>query len=276
MRTRTFVKQEFLNPNPITNNNMNPIMQRSISLFILISFLGFLSNSLPAQSRISGIVQDAEGVGIERANVLLLNTDSTFVRGGAAGEQGRFRFDRIKVGSYLIKASYVGHPDVYTPVFDVVSNKDVELDPISLIGGITLDGGTVTRTRPLYVPKIDRLVINITSSVIFKGTTVLDVLEGTQGIFIDRQNNRISLMGKDGVNVMENGKLRYMPVSALLQYLNGISSDNVERIELITTPPAKFDAEGDAGYINIVLKKRPDEGLNGCLLYTSPSPRDRG
>lgn len=244
---------------------MNPIMQKSISLFILISFLGFLSNSLPAQSRISGIVQNAEGAGIEGANVLLLNTDSTFVRGGVAGEQGRFRFDRIKVGSYLIKASYVGHPEMYTSVFDVVSNNEVELDPISLIGGITLDGGTVTRTRPLYVPKIDRLVINIASSVIFKGTTVLDVLEGTQGIFIDRQNNRISLMGKDGVNVMENGRLRYMPVSALLQYLNGISSDNVERIELITTPPAKFDAEGDAGYINIVLKKRPDEGLNGSF-----------
>ena len=88
-------------------------------------------------------------------------------------------------------------------------------------------------------------------------------MERTPGVILDRQNNSLSMLGKDGVNVMINGKMTYMPTSALVQFLNGMSSDNVKSIELITTPPSKYDAEGNSGYINI------------CLLYTSPSPRDR-
>lgn len=241
-------------------------MQRSISLFILISFLGFLSNSLPAQSRISGIVQDTEEVGMDLTNVLLLNsTDSAFIRGAITDDQGRFQFERIKAGSYLIRVSRIGYNNLHTSAFDVSSGKDVTLDAISFTEGITLRIIDVIERPPLYTPKIDRLVINVSSSIVFSGTTALDILERSPGIVVDRQNNRISIQGKDGVNVMENGKLRYMPVSALLQYLNGISSDNIATIELITTPPAKFDAEGDAGYINIVLKKSPDEGLNGSF-----------
>ncbi len=77
------------------------------------------------------------------------------------------------------------------------------------------------------------------------------------------------MLGKDGVNVMINGKMTYMPTSALVQFLNGMSSDNVKSIELITTPPSKYDAEGNSGYINIELKKRLDEGVNGNLSATN-------
>ena len=77
------------------------------------------------------------------------------------------------------------------------------------------------------------------------------------------------MLGKDGVNVMINGKMTYMPTSALVQFLNGMSSDNVKSIELITTPPSKYDAEGHSGYINIELKKRIVEGVNGNLSATN-------
>ena len=97
----------------------------------------------------------------------------------------------------------------------------------------------------------------------------MDILERTPGVILDRQNNSLSMLGKDGVNVMINGKMTYMPTSALVQFLNGMSSDNVKSIELITTPPAKYDAEGNSGYINIELKKRLDEGVNGNLSATN-------
>src|SRR5690606_24141719 len=71
-----------------------------------------------------------------------------------------------------------------------------------------------------------------------------------------------------GVRVMINGKLNYMPVSAVLQMLDGMSAGNIDRIELITTPPANFDAEGNAGYINIILKENNNLGTNGSFSAT--------
>jgi outer membrane receptor protein involved in Fe transport len=112
------------------------------------------------------------------------------------------------------------------------------------------------------------MVINVASSILSAGTTALEVLERSPGVLVNRQDNSISIVGKEGVVVMMNGKLSYMPTSSLVQLLEGMSSDNIESIELITTPPANFDAEGNAGYINIVLKKNIDTGLNGSYSFS--------
>lgn len=77
------------------------------------------------------------------------------------------------------------------------------------------------------------------------------------------------MMGKDGVNVMINGKLNYMPTDALIQFLEGMDANNISKIELITTPPANFDAQGNAGFINIVLKRNLDEGLQGSYAVSA-------
>ncbi|HEY5390896.1 MAG TPA: outer membrane beta-barrel family protein, partial [Hanamia sp.] len=100
------------------------------------------------------------------------------------------------------------------------------------------------------------------------GSTVLEVLERSPGIIVDRQNNTISMNGKNGIVVMINGRISHMPMDALVQMLSGMNSDNVERIELITTPPANLDAEGNAGYINIVLKSNNSYGTNGSYSLT--------
>ena len=91
-------------------------------------------------------------------------------------------------------------------------------------------------------------MINLEDDPGTTGSTILDVLERTPGVIVDRQNESINMLGKGGVNVMINGKITYMPSSALVQYLNGINAENVKSIELITTPPSKYDAEGNAGY----------------------------
>ena len=94
-------------------------------------------------------------------------------------------------------------------------------------------------------------------------------MERTPGVIVDRQNESISMLGKGGVNVMINGKLTYMPSSALVQYLNCLNAENVKSVELITTPPSKFYAEGNAGFINIELKKNLDQGYNGNVTLSS-------
>jgi hypothetical protein len=122
--------------------------------------------------------------------------------------------------------------------------------------------------KPLFEQKTDRMVINVANNIVAAGTTALDVLERSPGILVDRQNNGISINGKDGVVVMINNKINRMPLSALIQMLATMSSDNIERIELITTPPANFDAEGNAGYINIILKQNSLYGTNGSFSVT--------
>ncbi|MDH5381025.1 MAG: outer membrane beta-barrel family protein, partial [Cyclobacteriaceae bacterium] len=91
--------------------------------------------------------------------------------------------------------------------------------------------------------------------------------EKSPGVNVDRQNGGLSLMGKSGVRVMINGKISRVPMATVVQMLEGMSSDNIEKIELITTPPAKYDAEGDAGLINIVMIERNDLGTNGSYTF---------
>jgi hypothetical protein len=147
--------------------------------------------------------------------------------------------------------------------------------PSHNLGKITVNEASELKTveiiakKPLFEQKIDRLVVNVENSVTSAGSTALDVLERSPGVVVNRQDNTISLSGKNGVVVMINGKLNYMTPEAAVQMLGGMSANSIERIELLSTPPANLDAEGNAGYINIVLKKNQNEGLNGAYALTA-------
>src|SRR6185295_18723928 len=97
---------------------------------------------------------------------------------------------------------------------------------------------TVTARKPLFEQKIDRLVINVASSITSAGSTALDVLERSPGVVVNRFASSISVNGKSGVIVMVNGKRNYMEIAAVVQMLAAMPSGNIERIEIITTPPA--------------------------------------
>jgi hypothetical protein len=174
--------------------------------------------------------------------------------------------NNIAVGEYTVKLSFTGHKHSYRSVSIRQTNSTVIVDAISLIPEeVALVGVTVVAKKPLLEQKIDRLVINVANSITSAGNTALEVLERSPGILVDHQNNLVSMNGKNGVVIMINGKISHMPVSAIVQMLEGMSSGIIEKIELITTPPASFDAEGNAGYINIVLKENNNYGTNGSL-----------
>ncbi len=99
---------------------------------------------------------------------------------------------------------------------------------------------TVTAKKQLYEQKIDRLVINVAGNITASGSTVLDILERSPGVIVDRQNGLLSMNGKNGVVVMINGKINRMPMNAVLQLLAGMNAGNIQKIELITTPPCQF------------------------------------
>ncbi|WP_400081112.1 TonB-dependent receptor domain-containing protein [Winogradskyella sp. R77965] len=223
-----------------------------------------ISLQLSAQENfdISGLITDIDNNGISFANVLLLRSnDSTLVKGTITDDDGSYKIENISNGNYIVMGSYVGFQKTYSKPF--VLNNTYTVETLVLKEGNQLDEVLIKAEKPLYQQKVDRMVINVENSIVSAGGTALEVLERSPGININRQSNSISIVGKEGVVVMINDKISYMPTSGLVQMLEGMTADNIESIELITTPPANFDAEGNAGYINIVLKKRTDLGLNG-------------
>ena len=234
------------------------------SLCALFCLFVFPKNS-HSQATISGIVQDANGP-LPYATVLLLQpSDSSLVRGSVTNDDGIFSIGNVSKGSYLLSAAMVGFEDTYQ-IIEVPATGNLKVGIINISENVAqLDAVTVTAKKPLFEQKIDRLVVNVANSVTSAGSNALEVLERSPGVVVDRLNGAISMAGKNGVVVMINGKISRMSSDAVVQMLEGMTADNIESIELITTPPANFDAEGNAGFINIVLKQSPDDGLNGSL-----------
>ena len=145
----------------------------------------------------------------------------------------------------------------------LLSAHSQELKDTSLLKEAVIRG-----RKPLVQQRPDGIVVNVESSIMTKGSSVLEVLQRSPGVIIDRRNNNIFLNGKDGVMVMLNGKLMRMSIAEVITLLQGMSADDIEKIELLSTPPAKYDAEGSAGLINIVLKKTRRRGTNGNLSVT--------
>ena len=181
------------------------------------------------------------------------------------------------MGIFKISIISIGFEKYESDFFSLTLNKSIDFGTINLNQeSFELNDVDVTARRKNSIQKeIDRTIIDLETDSSTSGATLLDVLERTPGVIVDRQSQSISMLGKSGVNVMINGKINYMPINALVQYLNGMNTDNAKSIELITTPPANFDAEGNAGFINIELKKNPQEGYNGNLILGNGFGDDR-
>ena len=243
---------------------------RSLLLTCLFLFCGWVS--LHAQSVIRGKVVDSTGKPVTNANVLLVNAkDSVLVKGRLTDQQGSYIFENIKAGIYLITATKTGNKPAYGKPFDVTDNgRNIDMGAIELERtDIVLAAVMVTAKKPLYEQKIDRLVINVAAAITYAGISALDVLERSPGVMVSRMTRSISVNGKNGVIIMINGKRSYMDIAAVIEMLAGMPSGSVERIEIITTPPANFDAEGTAGIINIVLKSNDQFGTNGSYTLTA-------
>ena len=229
----------------------------------------FCFSGVAGQSSIRGYVIDSLGNPLYNASVVLLRAaDSTLVKGRMTSKDGRYEFNKISSGSYLVLGTFVGFRQVYSSVLHL-SSTDVDAPAIKLAEkNEHLSQVTVRARKPLVEQTIDRMVINVAGNITSSGSTALDVLERSPGVAVDRQNNSLAINGKDGVVVMMNGKINHMPIASLVQMLAAMPADNIEKIELITTPPASLDAEGNAGYINLVMKQNTQYGTNGSYSLT--------
>lgn len=246
-------------------------MEKKISLLLLAIAIFSAAFHADAQRVISGIIEDDGGRPLQFANVLLLKpADSSLEKGMISDAHGAYSFQNIKTGKYLISASFTGMDRKFTNIFEFTPDKDFNAGTIILKNNtLQLKSVNLQQKMPMFQQKVDRMVINVKNSITSAGGTALDILEKSPGVTVNRHTNTVAINGKNGVVVMLNGKITYMPMEALVQMLAGISAGNIDKIELITTPPAKYDAEGNAGYINIVLINNPYAGLNGSYFLTA-------
>ncbi|MDB5209265.1 MAG: TonB-dependent receptor, partial [Sediminibacterium sp.] len=219
-----------------------------------------------AAGKVSGIVSSSQKT-IESASVGLLRTkDSSVVKLAVSDKTGHFEVEKVAEGKYLVVIQSVGFAKYYSESFTIsAAQPDYTLRPVSLTGASkNLQDVTVVAKRPFVEQKVDRTVINVDATPSNTGATVMDILEKSPGISVDKDGN-ISLKGKQGVMIMMDGKPTYLSGQDLANMLKNLPSANLDQIEIMTNPPAKFDASGNSGVINIKTKKTKTVGYNGSV-----------
>lgn len=230
-------------------------------LLFILSGLFFVMH-LEAQNY-QGIVRTTKGVPVEFASIMLVNhADSNQFVGTSADVSGRFEFHKINFNEFYIVASSIGFQNKKMGPFGK-SQKD------SIV--VVLEESTATInefTIQSNINKIEiepgKIVMNVENSTLSTGNTALDLLRRIPGVFVDNDGN-ISVKGKNDVMVYVDGKPTYLSGSLLKNFLKTLSASNISKIEVITQPGANYDAEGNAGIIDIKLKRKMALGFNGTV-----------
>ena len=231
-------------------------------LFILFFIMaGFTASS----QKVTGFVKDEQGKNLSGANITLQRAqDSGIVKIAATNSGGRYEFINIKPGTYFIATSFVSYRAKTTAIFEVATD-DITVPEITLEKVSTsLQDVTVTSKKPMVEVKADKTILNVEGTINSTGNDALELLRKAPGVLLDKDDN-ISLAGKNGVKIYVEGKPTPLSGADLAAYLKNIQASEIESIEIITNPSAKYDAAGNAGIINIKLKKNKSFGTNGSV-----------
>ena len=227
-----------------------------------------MSSYAQSGGKISGSIKDGGNQKvIDAASISLLKAkDSSLVKAAVTDKDGNFTFENIKDGSYLVLGTSVGHVKVYSNTFTIsAANSSANVGVLQLVPfEKAMKEVSVTAKKPLIERKLDRTIVNVDASITSTGSTALEVLEKAPGVSVDKDGN-ISLKGKSGVIVYLDGRPSYLSGQDLANMLRNMTASQLDQIEIMTNPPAKYDAAGNAGVINIKTKKNKLFGYNGSI-----------
>lgn len=248
-------------------NIQNIAMKQFFSVLFLLIIAAPFSWAQEKTGRISGQVKDETGKAIEAATVTLHRSkDNKLVKATVSDKLGVFEFERLGEDTYILNISAVGFAKIVSPVLELKANTPMQIPAFQLkAAGKSLAEVTVTGKKPLIENKIDRTVVNVDAAPTNAGATALEVLEKSPGISVDNDGN-ISLKGKQGVIVMMDGKPTYLSAADLANVLRNLPASALDQIEIMPNPPARFDASGNSGVINIKTKKSRADGFNGSVM----------
>jgi iron complex outermembrane recepter protein len=251
---------------------------RKAAFIFGILILSFSAFSQEKRGKIEGkIGEDGQKPLISATISLLHAADSSLVKQTISDKQGHYQFNDIPEGRYLVSGSSVGHSLAFSRVFSL-NGPAVLLDWLFLHDKVhELAAVAVVAQKPYFEQKADRMIVNVDASPTNAGSTAMDVLERAPGVLVDKDDN-ISLKGKQGVTIMIDNRPTYMSQTQLASYLKSLPASQIDQIEIMTNPPARYDAAGNAGIINIKTKKNKAKGFNGSAninytqgVYPKPS-----
>ena len=249
---------------------------RYLNVFIFILLLLFLNENIKSQSLnsfknfdfgyIKGKIKNKNNINLEFATVSLYNNkDNSLVEGTITNSKGKFLFTDIIEGNYRIEISFIGYKDTSIVINKTTNNINNNINTIYLKQDAKLLSEINIEDRKLiYEAKIDKIIYNAENDLNETENNATDVLRKTPLVSVDLEDN-ISLRGSRNIKFLVNGKASSFFSSDVNTALQMIPADEIKSIEVITSPGAKFDGDGDAGIINIVTKKKRIDGYKASI-----------
>lgn len=254
---------------------------KKIHSFLLIIFFGITQLTFAQQKtqiqkiKVTGkVIEKSSNQPLEYASIFAQNTQNpSLVSGGMTDAKGEFGFE-VPPGSYYIKIEFLG--------FKTIEFKDKAINSNTNLGVIAvsedakqLDEIVIVAEKSTVEIKLDKKVYNVGKDMIVKGGTASDVLDNVPSVSVDVDGN-VSLRGNESVRILIDGKPSGMIGVNVAQALKQLPADAVEKVEVITNPSSRYDAEGGGGIVNIILKKGKNQGINGSVTGTLGNPQNYG
>tara|TARA_B110000908_G_C10192582_1_gene421244 strand:- start:17 stop:1210 length:1194 start_codon:yes stop_codon:yes gene_type:complete len=232
------------------------IIKTNRIVFILVTTLPFYTN---AQISITGIVKDQDNRLIKYANVVLTDSNGFIVVGNITDDDGKFELSYDEKCDCKLSITYLGYEDWSQ---SIQTDKNIELGIIKLVEKASeLEEVSITSRRKVITRVGKKLVFNVENSEEFSGLDGLETLKFAPRV--DPTSDCPSVFGKDYTLIYINGRPSNQPNASICKYLATLQSDEIKKIEVITTTSAKLDAEGNKAIINIVLKEKTNIGFDG-------------
>ncbi len=238
---------------------------KNLLLVLLLVSMAQLARAQNNLYAIKGQVKNQQNEVVSFATIAVHAAgDSSLAKADIADENGGFKIGNLKTGRYFIKVSAVGFNPFRSQVFELV-DRDIEFQPFTVLADTRqLSEVKVVAAKPLIEVQNDKIIFNVEASINSTGLNALELLQKSPGVQVDKDEN-VLVKGKAGVRIFIDGRPSPMSGKDLASTLKSMNSADIEAIEVITNPSAKYDAAGDLGIINIRLKKNKKIGTNGNL-----------
>lgn len=245
-------------------------MRTKYIIILITQFLFFSASNAQTNVSVSGIVKDKNTkIILPYVNIVLKNQkDSIFISGTVTNEDGRFSISKVKSGNYYLEVSLIGYNTTYESFFVGSLNEFLDLKTIELeVKSSDLQDVVVMGKASQIGSKMDKKTFSLNDNFSQSGGSVLQAIQNLPSVTV--QDGKVQLRGSDKIIVLIDGKQTALTGFGSQSGLDNIPASAIDKIEIINNPSAKYDANGNAGIINIIYKKNSNNGFNGKVGLTN-------
>ncbi|EAZ94542.1 possible TonB-dependent receptor [Flavobacteria bacterium BAL38] len=252
-------------------------MNKKLLIAVVTLFISLTALAQRPESKkitVSGkVIEKGTDLPLEYATIVFENIKTKQLSGGITDENGVFKFE-VVAGNYNVRAEYISFKNVNIPQKEY--NSDINLGIIQMEADVAqLKDIDIIAEKSTVEIKLDKRVYNVGKDMMVKGGTVSDVLDNVPSVTVDAEGI-VALRGNENVKILIDGRPSGLAGINIADALKLLPADAVEKVEVITNPSARYDAEGGGGIINIVLRKGKTNGLNGSVMVNAGDPETYG